>query len=83
MVNERGGVEGYRIRPIYVDVQSKAEVAISETERLMNQENVDMLMGVFSSAHCVPMAQKADAAKKFFWMNTCIASAVFKDKKLQ
>ncbi|MFO1362683.1 MAG: ABC transporter substrate-binding protein [Burkholderiales bacterium] len=83
MINEKGGVEGYRIRPVYADAQSKAEVAISESERLLNQEKVDMLMGVFSSAHCVPMAQKADAAKKFFWMNVCVASAVLKDKKLQ
>jgi branched-chain amino acid transport system substrate-binding protein len=29
------------------------------------------------------MAQKTDAAKKFFWMNVCVASAVLKDKKLQ
>ncbi len=83
MVNEKGGVEGYRIRPIYADAQSKAEVAISEAERLLNQERVDMLMGVYSSAHCVPMAQRMDAAKKFFWMNVCVASAVLKDKKLQ
>jgi branched-chain amino acid transport system substrate-binding protein len=83
MINEKGGVDGYRIRPTYADAQSKAEVAISEAERLINQERVDMLMGVYSSAHCVPMAQKTDAAKKFFWMNVCVASAVLKDKKLQ
>ena len=39
-------------------------------------------MGVYSSAHCVPMAQRVDAAKKFMWANVCVASAVFKDKKL-
>jgi branched-chain amino acid transport system substrate-binding protein len=83
MINEKGGVDGYRIRPTYADAQSKAEVAISEAERLISQERVDMLMGVYSSAHCVPMAQKTDAAKKFFWMNVCVASAVLKDKKLQ
>ncbi|HSD54024.1 MAG TPA: ABC transporter substrate-binding protein [Burkholderiales bacterium] len=83
MINEKGGVEGYRIHPIYADAQSKAEVAIAETERLISQEKVDMLMGVYSSAHCVPMAQKTDASKKFFWMNVCVASAVLKDKKLQ
>jgi branched-chain amino acid transport system substrate-binding protein len=82
MINERGGVEGVRIKPVYVDAQSKADVAINETERLLNQENVDMIMGVFSSAHCVPMAQKVDAAKRFMWANVCVASAVFKDKKL-
>jgi len=83
MINERGGVEGYRIKPIYADAQSKADVAINEAERLLNQEKVDMLMGVFSSAHCVPMAQKADQAKKFMWANVCVASAVLKDKKMQ
>ena len=80
MINERGGVEGVRIRPVYADAQSKADVAINETERLLSQEKVDMLMGVFSSAHCVPMAQKAEAAKKFFWMNVCVATAVLQDK---
>lgn len=65
MINERGGVEGYKIVPVYVDAQSKAEVAINETERLLNQEKVDMIMGVFSSAHCVPMAQRVDQAKSF------------------
>lgn len=83
MINERGGVEGYKIVPIYADAQSKAEVAINETERLLNQEKVDMIMGVFSSAHCVPMAQKVDQAKSFMWANICVASSVFKDKNLK
>jgi len=39
-------------------------------------------MGVYSSAHCVPMAQKVDAAKKFMWANVCVASSVFKGKNL-
>jgi branched-chain amino acid transport system substrate-binding protein len=39
-------------------------------------------MGVFSSAHCVPMAAKVDAAKKFFWINTCVSSAVLKGRHL-
>ena len=80
MANERGGVAGYRIRPIYADAQSKVDVAINESERLLNQENVHMIMGLFSSAQCVPMAQKVDAAKRFMWMNVCVASAVLKDK---
>ncbi len=80
MTNERGGVEGYRIRPIYADAQSKVDVAINESERLLNQENVHLIMGLFSSAQCVPMAQKVDAAKRFMWMNVCVASAVLKDK---
>src|SRR5688500_13932767 len=83
MVNERGGVEGYKINAIYADAQSKADVAINEATRLLEQAQVDLIMGVYSSAHCVPMAQKVDAAKKFMWANVCVASAVFKGKNLQ
>ncbi|HEX5092984.1 MAG TPA: ABC transporter substrate-binding protein [Burkholderiales bacterium] len=82
MINERGGVEGYKIHAISADAQSKAEVAINEATRLLDQEKVDLIMGVYSSAHCVPMAQKVDAAKKFMWANVCVASAVFKGKNL-
>ena len=83
LINEKGGVEGYKIVPFNADAQSKTDVAINEAERLLNDAKVDLLMGVFSSAHCVPMAAKVDAAKKFMWANVCVASAVFKDKNLQ
>jgi branched-chain amino acid transport system substrate-binding protein len=82
MINERGGVEGHKIVPIFADAQSKIDVAINEAERLLNEQKVDVLMGVYSSAQCVPMSAKVDAAKKFLWMNVCISSAVFKDKNL-
>jgi len=80
--NERGGVAGYRINAIFVDAQSKVDVAINEMTRLIDQEKVDVVMGVYSSAQCVPMVQQIDSRKKFLWLNVCIATAVFKDKKL-
>ena len=83
MINEKGGVDGYKIVPTYADAQSKVDVAINEATRLMDEQHVDLLMGFFSSAQCVPIAQKADAAKKFMWANVCIASSVFKNKNLQ
>ena len=82
MINERGGIEGYKINAIYADAQSKADVAINEMTRLIEQEKVDLILGVFSSAHCVPMAQQADAKKKFMWATICVASAVVKGKNL-
>ncbi len=82
MINERGGVEGHKIVATFVDAQSKIDVAINEAERLLNEQKVDVLMGVYSSAQCVPMAAKVDAAKKLLWLNVCVSSAVFKDKKL-
>jgi branched-chain amino acid transport system substrate-binding protein len=83
MINDRGGVEGYKVVPIYVDAQSKADVAINEATRLLDQEKVNLVMGVYSSAQCVPMAQKVDSAKQFLWINTCIASGVLKGKNLR
>ncbi len=83
MINERGGVEGYKIKAIHADAQSKAEVAINEAERLLSQEKVDLLMGVYSSGHCVPLAAKVDAQKKFMWANVCVASSVFKGRNLK
>ncbi|HZY12608.1 MAG TPA: ABC transporter substrate-binding protein, partial [Beijerinckiaceae bacterium] len=83
MINEKGGVEGHKIVGIYTDAQSKTDVAINETERLLNEQKVDVIMGVFSSAQCVPMAAKIDAAKKIFWANVCVSSAVFKDRNLK
>ena len=83
MINEKGGVEGYKIVATYADAQSKVDVAINEAERLLNEAKVDMLMGVYSSAQCVPLAAKVDAAQKFWWATVCVSSAVFKDKNLK
>ena len=82
-INEKGGVEGYKIVPTYADAQSKVDIAINEAERLLNEAKVDMLMGVYSSAQCVPLAAKVDAAQKFWWATVCVSSAVFKDKNLK
>ena len=81
--NEKGGVMGYKINAIFADAQSKVDVAINEMTRLYDQDKVDLVMGVYSSAQCVPMVQQIDSRKKFLWLNVCIATAVFKDKKLQ
>ena len=83
-VNERGGVAGkYKVVPINADSQSKADVAINEVERLIGQEKVEIINGVYASAHAVPLSAKVEAQKKILWITTAIATAVFKDKNLQ
>ena len=74
------GVEGYKIEAIYADAQSKPDVAINEAVRLVEQEKVDMLLGFFSSAQCVPVAARVEQLKKFMWITTCISSAVLDNK---
>jgi ABC-type branched-subunit amino acid transport system substrate-binding protein len=74
------GVEGYKVEAVYADAQSKPDVAINEAVRLIEQEKVDMLLGFFSSAQCVPVAGRVDQLKKFMWITTCISSAVLDGK---
>src|ERR1700676_2969275 len=77
------GVEGYAVEAVYADAQSKPDVAINEAVRLLEQEKVDMLMGFFSSAQCVPVAARVEQMKKFMWITTCISSGVFDGKNYQ
>src|SRR3978361_1447450 len=37
------GVEGYKVEAIYADAQSKPDIAINESVRLLEQEKVNML----------------------------------------
>src|SRR3954451_6928852 len=74
------GVEGYKVEAVYADAQSKPDVAINESVRLFEQEKVDMLLGFFSSAQCVPVAARVEQLKKFMWMTTCISSGFFENK---
>jgi branched-chain amino acid transport system substrate-binding protein len=83
LVNEKGGVGGkYKVAPVAADSQSKPDIAINEAERLISQEKVDILLGIFASAHAVPLAAKVELQKKILWITTAVATAVFKDKNL-
>ncbi len=81
--NQNGGIDGYKVEPIYADAQSKPDVAINEAVRLIEQEKVDMLLGFYSSAECVPAAARVEQFKKFMWITTCIASPVLEGRNLQ
>ena len=82
LFNERGGVDGRMVQAVAADSQSRAEVAINEAERLVSQERLDVLLGIYSSAHAVPIAQRMQAAGKFLWITTAIATAVVRGRNL-
>src|SRR5271165_6381323 len=79
----KGPIEGYKSEAVYADGQSKPDVVINEAVRLIEQEKVDMLLGFYSSAECVPAAARIEQFKKFMWITTCIASPVLEGKNLQ
>src|SRR3979409_1140118 len=74
------GVEGYKVEAVYADAQSKPDIAINEAVRLLEQEKVNMVMGFFSSAQCVPVSARVEQMKSFMWITTCISSGVFDGK---
>jgi ABC-type branched-subunit amino acid transport system substrate-binding protein len=80
---KHGGVAGYQIEAVYADAQSKPEIAINEAIRLIEQEKVDMLLGFYSSAQCVPAAARVEQLHKFMWITTCISSAVLENRNLK
>jgi branched-chain amino acid transport system substrate-binding protein len=83
LVNEKGGVGGkYKVVPIAADSQSKPDVAINEAERLISQEKIDIINGIYASSHAVPLSAKVEQQKKILWITTAVATAVFKDKNL-
>ena len=83
LVNERGGVASkYKIEAINADSQSKPDAAINEVERLLNQEKVEAVVGVYASSHAVPLAAKMQEQKKILWITTAVATSVFRDRNL-
>jgi branched-chain amino acid transport system substrate-binding protein len=83
LVNEKGGIGGkYKIVPVAADSQSKPDVAINEAERLISQEKVDIINGIYASSHAVPLSARVEEHKKILWITTAVATAVFKDKNL-
>jgi branched-chain amino acid transport system substrate-binding protein len=84
MVNEKGGILGkHKVEAITADAQSKADIAINEAERLLSAEKVDALVGIYSSAHAVPLAAKVDQMQKIIWFGVPSATAVLKDRNLR
>src|SRR3981189_957562 len=80
---KKGGVEGYQIEAVYADAQSKPDIAINEAVRLIEQEKVDMLLGFYSSAQCVPGAAPVEPPRKFMGVTTGTSRAVLENRNLK
>lgn len=66
IVNKNGGVKGLggaRLEAVFGDSQSKADVGVTETERLIQRENVAVLCGAFNSAVTFPSTEVAERNK--------------------
>ncbi|HEY1419017.1 MAG TPA: ABC transporter substrate-binding protein [Myxococcaceae bacterium] len=62
-VNAAGGVKGKKIEVRVYDNQSKPEEAANAANRLINQDNVLLILGEVASSNSIAMANKAQPAK--------------------
>ncbi len=59
LLNQAGGVLGRPVEVIVGDNRSDTETALSQTERMINVDNVDVLFGTFSSKLSFPVSAVA------------------------
>ena len=83
MWNARGGIlNKYEIVPVEADDQSNTDVAIRETERMINMEKVPVIAGIYSSAIAVPLAPICDKNKTILWVTIAISDKVVEGRNL-
>jgi ABC-type branched-subunit amino acid transport system permease subunit len=56
LFNERSGVDGRPGQAVTADSQSRTETAINGAERLLGEEQLEVITGICSSARTVPLA---------------------------
>ncbi|MEM2430101.1 MAG: ABC transporter substrate-binding protein, partial [Nitrososphaerales archaeon] len=76
MVNDRGGVEGYKIDYVMADAMSSPDTAVKETERLITVEGVVAVNGVYSSAIAIPVSEICEKLKTPFFDVVAISDEV-------
>lgn len=65
-INAAGGIKamnGAKLKAVFADTQSKPDVGVSETERLVTRENVAIVGGAFNSAVSFPASEVAERYK--------------------
>jgi branched-chain amino acid transport system substrate-binding protein len=66
IINERGGLLGRQVELIISDNQSDTETVVSQYERFINVDNVDVLLGTFSTLLSFPSSAIAEQAQMVY-----------------
>ena len=75
IINERGGIQGKKIKLIKGDAPTP-EAARSEAERLINVENLNVIMGTYSSSLSFVASSVAEKHHRIFWETGAIADNI-------
>ena len=78
-INGEGGIAsmgGAKLEAVYADSQSDATVGVTETEKLISVEKVDMLLGSFNSAVTLPCSAVAEKNQLPWIVNSATSDAI-------
>jgi len=78
-INAKGGVPalgGAKIKLIFGDSQSKPDVGASETERIIQRENVSVLLGAYQSAVTIVTTEVAERYKTPWLVTGSVADKI-------
>ena len=53
LVNKSGGIHGHKLQAVYADPQADPAKAVTMAQQLVQQQNVDLLMGAILSSECL------------------------------
>jgi branched-chain amino acid transport system substrate-binding protein len=75
-INAAGGVKGKQMEFVHVDDQSKPETALTAAQKLMQDKDIIMLTGEYSSSNTYPIAALAEKQKIPFMISTAAADNI-------
>lgn len=81
--NEEGGIGGVQLNTIYVDEAGSTADKVTEFRRLVQDEEVDVVLGYTSSAHCLGVAPVADELKTLTIFPICANYRLFEEERYQ
>jgi branched-chain amino acid transport system substrate-binding protein len=80
MINANGGLLGRRVELKVVDDASSQDTVVSDYNRLISQNKVDLLLGTFSSLLNIPASAVAEKAGMTYVCPSCGSPAMFNRK---
>lgn len=76
-INSSGGIHGHRVKVIYADPKGKTEEAGTLAQQLVQQQNVDILMGAVLSSECLAVQNLMPRLQIVYVSSTGCASEAF------
>jgi ABC-type branched-subunit amino acid transport system substrate-binding protein len=80
-INASGGIKGHRVETVYVDPQGDAAKAVSMAQQLVQQQNVDVLVGGVFSPECLGIQNLAPRLQTVYLPSTGCLSEDFTGKQ--